>query len=259
MNRTKIPWCDWTWNPIVGCSPASEGCANCYAAAISKRFHLPWGKARFMPERLDQPAKVHKPGRVFVCSMGDLFHETVSREWKQAVFTVACNTPRHTFIFLTKRPERVRDWWIGDVPNVWLGVTAENQARADECVPILADIPAAVRFVSIEPMLGPVSMRRWLPEPCAITPREPCGDCEACAGNASWPTRIHWVIAGPETGPGARECRDEWIEALARESSCFFDKRQRGHWVRREFPNAHADREPASGDTVGRDVGEDSP
>jgi protein gp37 len=222
MNRTKIPWCDWTWNPIVGCSPASEGCANCYAAAISKRFHLPWGKARFMPERLDQPAKVHKPGRVFVCSMGDLFHETVSREWKQAVFTVACNTPRHTFIFLTKRPERVMDWWIGDVPNVWLGVTVENQKRADERVPLLMKIPAAVRFVSVEPMLGPVDLSCWL-----------------ASG------KLSWVIAGPETGPRRRPFDEAWLDGCyGLDAQCrtygaaFFDKRD--EWTRREFPSHNA-------------------
>ena len=213
MNKTGIEWCDWTWNPIAGCSPASEGCNHCYAAAISRRFNRSWGKPVFHPERLDQPARVKKPGRVFVCSMSDLFHESVTREWKQAVFTVACNTPRHTFMFLTKRPERVMDWWIGDVPNIWLGVTAENQARADERIPILLGIPAAVRFVSVEPMLGPVDLTPWLP-------------------------RLDWVIAGPETGPAARTCDPAWIDHLAAHCTAanvpFFDKRP--VWMRREWP-----------------------
>ena len=77
MNRTKIEWCDWTWNPIVGCSPASEGCANCYAAAIARRFGMPWGRPVFRPERLNEPQRVKKPGRIFVCSMSDIGHERV--------------------------------------------------------------------------------------------------------------------------------------------------------------------------------------
>lgn len=233
MNRTKIPWADWTWNPIVGCSPVSEGCANCYAAAISKRFHLPWGSAHFMPERIEQPASVHKPGRVFVCSMSDLFHDSIDDDHINQVFNAMACYDWHTFIVLTKRPERMADWlsenrkWfmggcpIANVeywktwplPNVWLGVTVENQDRANERIPFLLGIPAAVHFVSVEPMLGPVSLGYWV---------MPEGDL------------IDWVIAGPETGPKARRCDDQWIDELAAESPCFFDKRD--HWVRREWP-----------------------
>jgi protein gp37 len=107
MNKTRIEWCDWTWNPIVGCEPISAGCQNCYAASISKRFGLPWGQPVFRPERLEEPLKVEKPARIFVCSMGDFFHAKVLREWKEAVFRVIDRAPRHTFIFLTKRPENV--------------------------------------------------------------------------------------------------------------------------------------------------------
>ena len=125
MNRTKIPWANWTWNPIVGCSPASAGCANCYAAAISKRFNLPWGSAHFAPERLDQPAKVRKPGRVFVCSMADIGHETVKPEWREAVYAAMRGAPWHTFIILTKRPAAL----ACDNPpeNVWMGVSVERE------------------------------------------------------------------------------------------------------------------------------------
>jgi protein gp37 len=233
MNKTKIPWCDWTWNPIVGCSPASEGCANCYAAAISKRFHLPWGSAHFLPERLDQPAKVRKPGRVFVCSMGDLFHESVPDDWIKQVFNAMhpdiLQPSCHTFQILTKRPQRMAEFFKrhtkagGPIAwsNVWLGVTVENQARADERVPILLGIPSAVRFVSVEPMLGPV-------------------DLASAAGVTYWDdpvAGIHWVIAGPETGPKARPCQDAWINALAAESPCFFDKRNpRREWPRGKTP-----------------------
>ena len=215
MNKTKIPWCDWTWNPIVGCSPASEGCAHCYAAAISKPCHLPWGSAHFMPDRLDQPAKVRKPGRVFVCSMADLGHETVKPGWREEIYDAMMRAPWHTYIVLTKRPG---PWMRTVYGPVWIGITIENQARANERVPMLLRIPAAVRFVSVEPMLGPV-------------------DLASAAGVTYWDdpvAGIHWVIAGPETGPKARPCQDAWINALAAESPCFFDKRIGG--LRREWP-----------------------
>ena len=207
MNKTKIEWCDWTWNPIVGCSKVSAGCQNCYAAAISKRYGFPWGQPVFMPERLVEPLKVKAAARIFVCSMSDFFHEKVLREWKEAVFKVMESASQHTFILLTKRPENVMSWWV-ELPNVWLGVTAENQAAVNSRLPILRKITAAVRFVSVEPMLEPVIV---------------------------WP-EVDWVIAGPETGPRARRCPGEWIEALAADSKCFFDKRKEG-WGRREWPN----------------------
>ena len=211
-----IPWADWTWNPIAGCSPISAGCANCYAAALSERFSLPWGEAHFFPERLGQPAKVfphfadgspdlENPYRVFVCSMADLGHETVLPKWREAVCAAMRAAPWHTYIVLTKRPGK----WLESLPAAtWVGVTVEERSqweRADSLVHWFV----GTRFVSVEPMLGPVS---------------PSG----MAGP------IDWVIAGPETGPGARPCHDEWIEELAGESPCFFDKRK--SWKRREFP-----------------------
>lgn len=214
MNKTKIPWCDWTWNPIVGCSPASKGCANCYAAAISKRFHLPWGSAHFAPERLDQPAKVRKPGRVFVCSMADIGHETVKPEWREAVYAAMRAAPWHTFIILTKRPAAL----ACDRPpaNVWMGVSVCEQEE-DGCtwgvLRTRRHHEDRVLFVSVEPMLEPVTFTRWHLRP-------------------------DWVIAGPETGPKARRCDDAWIDALAAESPCFFDKRDK--WTRREFPTHNA-------------------
>lgn len=205
-----IPWCDYTWSPIVGCSPASTGCFNCYAADISRRFRLPWGGPHFRPDRLSEPAKVRKPSRIFVCSMADLFHPAVKVEWKHKIFTAMNNAPQHIFQLLTKRPENVTSFWMPPAANVWLGVTGETQLLADRRWAILSlSIPAAVRFLSVEPMLEPISMRHWATAP-------------------------DWIIAGPETGPGARRCDDAWIDALAAETKCFFDKRQ--SWTRREFP-----------------------
>ena len=209
MNKTGIEWCDYTWNPIVGCSPASTGCANCYAAAISRRFGLPWGEAHFMPERLSQPAKVKKPSRVFVCSMADLGHETVKPEWRGAIYSAMACAPQHTYIVLTKRPGA---WLVGLPRDTWAGVSVEDGTQYER-VDELVHWHVGTTIVSVEPMLGPVTLR-------------------GLAGP------ISWVIAGPETGPKARRCDDAWIDALSSESPCFFDKRER--WTRREFPTGGA-------------------
>ena len=210
MNKTRIEWCDYTWNPIVGCSPTSPGCDHCYAAAIARRFGLPWGAAHFLPERLGQPAAIRKPGRVFVGSMTDLGHETVQPEWRREIAEAMRVAYWHTYIVLTKRP----GIWLEGMPKAcWVGVTVESRAQIfrwrtmlDCCWP---QVP--VRFVSVEPMLGPVSFA-WLP----------------------FDQHPDWVIAGPETGPGARPCDHFAFEELAAESPCFFDKRKGA--TRREFP-----------------------
>ena len=221
MNKTKIPWATHTWNPIVGCSPCSDGCSRCYAAAISKRFHLPWGSAHFMPERLSQPAKEKKPARIFVCSMSDLGHETVEKQWREMIYQVMRDTPWHAYLILTKRPAALACDVIPE--NAWIGVTAENQEQAEKRIPILLSIPAKVHFVSVEPMLEEMSLTRFLPT--GIIPNG--------LGHHQKPY-LALVIAGPENGPGARECRDEWIDRLAAESPCFFDKRD--NFTRREYP-----------------------
>ena len=242
MNRTGIEWCEYTWNPIVGCSPASEGCANCYARRMARRLaanpKLPvttrfayglaladdgreWARPAclmLLPERLGEPARVKKPARIFVCSMSDLGHESVSPGRRQEVVDAMIRAPWHTYIVLTKRPGP----WMRDLPKAcWVGVTAENQARANERIPELLHhgAYAEVRFASVEPMLGPV-------------------DFEGLVLNGVCLDRLDWVIAGPETGRGARECRVEWIGALAEQCENagmpFFDKRKT--WLRREWP-----------------------
>ena len=186
MAQTKIEWADAVWNPVTGCTPISEGCQNCYAERMATRLKGRYGypedepfKVTLHPEKLKEPLKWKKPRRVFVCSMGDLFHEQVPDGYIAKVWEVMSNASQHTFLVLTKRPQRMEDflarlgWYTHDrevnpaeavldeggkytLKNVWLGVTAENQQRADERIPILLQIPAALRFVSIEPMLGPV-------------------------------------------------------------------------------------------------------
>ena len=183
----------------------SAGCANCYAAAISRRFGLPWGKPVFKPERLGEPAKVAKPGRVFVCSMSDLGGATIVAQ--HAVGKAMQAAPWHQYIVLTKRPEMLS---IDVLPSsTWVGVTVEDTAALARW-DVLGKAWPGVTVVSVEPMLEPVSFAS-----CGKTP--------------------DWVIAGPETGPKARPCDDAWIDALADESPCFFDKR-RTVWTRREFP-----------------------
>jgi protein gp37 len=246
VSKTRIEWADSVWNPVTGCSPVSEGCENCYAKRMSKRLAGRYGyskdepfKVTLHPDRLGQPLRWKKPRRIFVCSMGDLFHEDVPNEFIDYVFAVMGRSQQHTFILLTKRPERMREylqagryqqilniayrlkfrpeglgkgidnpkdmrWW----PNVWLGVTAENQQRADERIPILLQIPAAVRFVSVEPMLGVVDLVAALDAAIGIEGKV---EIPAVDGIDNW---LHWVICGGETGPGARPTHPDWVRNL---------------------------------------------
>jgi protein gp37 len=237
MNRTKIEWCDWTWNPIVGCSPASSGCANCYAEAIARRFGMPWDRPAFMKDRLGEPQRVKKPGRVFVCSMSDIGHEKVCPLWRAEIRRAMAAAPWHTYILLTKRPENLvgEDWSL-----CWVGVTAEDQAAADRRVPELLKIRAQVRFVSVEPMLGRVSFR-WQPyahQATGETYRQYL-ERNKIIHHLESLRKLDWIIAGPETGPKARASSRDWFDELA--ADClnagvpFFDKRKVG-WVRREWP-----------------------
>jgi protein gp37 len=176
---TKIEWCmnpDGTpgevWNPVTGCTKVSQGCKNCYAERIAARF---WGERKFTdvqvhPERLEQISHWHKPRRIFVNSMSDLFHPDVPESFLDMVFARMFNNPRHAYMILTKRPERMLEYTThGTFPsgnfearNIWLGVSVENQQAADERIPPLLQTPAAVRFVSCEPLLGPVDLSKYL-------------------------------------------------------------------------------------------------
>lgn len=172
--HSKIEWTDRTWNPIRGCSLVSPGCTNCYAMRQVHRFDHPggpyegltrmtehgpvWtGKVRVVEEALAEPPSWRKPCRVFVNSMSDLFHEGVPAEFIDRVFAVMQLARRHTFQILTKQPHRMA---LHRPPaNVWLGVSVENQATADERIPLLLQTPAAVRFLSVEPLLEAVDLR----------------------------------------------------------------------------------------------------
>jgi len=228
---TKIEWTDETWNPITGCTPISEGCRNCYARRMAHRLRGRCGYPKDDPFRVTlhrdkvyDPHGWRKPRLVFVCSMGDLFHKDVPLDWIEAVWSAMVVAEAHVFQVLTKRPARMLEFvtsWIdhmragskAPVKNIWLGVTAENQARADERIPILLKIPAAVRFVSIEPMLEPVELRSWV-------------------GKGDMPY-LDWVIVGAETGPGKRPMKTEWALDVKRQCEAagvpfFFKKDSQG-------------------------------
>lgn len=214
---TKIEWCEETWNVVTGCTPVSEGCQNCYAKRMANRLRGRFGypedepfRVTLHPDKLEQPLKWKKPRKIFVCSMGDLFHEDVPFMFITNIMGVINACKHHTFIILTKRPDNIINYldWLNKLagkeslstgwpfPNVWLGVTAENQEATDKRIPILLQIPAKVRFVSVEPMVGPVRLKT---ERDLINPNDICLD---------------WVIAGAESGPGARPMQIEWARDL---------------------------------------------
>lgn len=258
--KTKIEWATHTWNPVTGCTPISEGCEHCYAARMAKRLagrcgypqDDPFRPGTFHANRLNDPLKIKKSSMIFVCSMGDLFHEDVSELIIDEILDVIAACPQHVFIMLTKRPQNIeqklyastpkcgcRHLGGGDyMPNVWLGVTAENQARAEERIPILLSIPAAVRFVSVEPMLGPVDLNRagaiWADMNGSIRPeyQQPC-------------RTIDWVICGGETGTGARPMHPDWARSLrdqCKSASVPFFFKSMGDWWRNTHGYARCDK-----------------
>lgn len=268
MGKSKIEWTDAVWNPVTGCTPISEGCKNCYAERMAKRLRGRAGypadesfRVTLHPDRLDQPLHWRKPRRIFVCSMGDLFHEDVDFKFIAAVFGIMAVCPQHTFIILTKRPQIMKnffDWTVNfdgkyafyhpsnqlraccdaahhyagyfyntalfpstdtpwPLPNVYLGVTAENQEQADKRIPILLQVPAAVRFVSVEPMLGPVNIEPFIEGTCLfcygqgeVGPRTPCKSCNGTGEGG----KLGWIVCGGESGPGARPIHPDWARKV---------------------------------------------
>ena len=214
MDRSAIEWTDSTWNPVTGCTKVSPGCAYCYAEAITLRFRrggpfLPGlSTIRLHPDRLAIPEKWRAPRRVFVNSMSDLFHEDVPLEFIQRVFEVMERASRHTFQILTKREVRLHSLApkIHWPANVWMGVSVENQFWADKRIPYLLQVPARVRFLSVEPLLKPVDLRPYLDS-------------------------LQWVIVGGESGPRARPIHADWIRQIrddCRESNVPFFFKQWG-------------------------------
>ena len=250
MSDTKIEWADRTWNPITGCSPVSEGCQNCYAARMTKRLAGRFGypkddpfKVTFHPDKLDQPLLWKKPKRIFVCSMGDLFHDEVSFEMLELIFENIKKAPQHIYILLTKRPYNVLKFlkhWNEQtfIPaghpyeildkNIWIGVTCENQKTADERIPILLEIPATVKFISAEPMLESINLHTFTGK---------YKDCKKINKRIfeRYIDKLNWVICGSETGPRARIMKNEWARDLlaqCRQASVpFFIKKLSGNQI----------------------------
>jgi protein gp37 len=226
MAETSIEWTDATWNPVAGCTVLTAGCTNCYAMRMAARLdamgtkkyrgltrksgkRAVWtGKIRLDHASLDAPKAWFKPRKVFVNSMSDLFHDDVPMEFIAKVWAVMKETPRHTFQILTKRPERMAEVLSQPafeiLSNVWLGASVED-GRVLHRLDALRCVPAAIRFVSLEPLIGSVA----------------AGDL---AG-------IHWAIVGGESGPRAREMNPNWvdeIEAMCRRSGTAFFFKQWG-------------------------------
>ncbi|TPM41575.1 phage Gp37/Gp68 family protein [Mesorhizobium sp. B2-3-4] len=333
-DKSPIEWTDATWNPIVGCSIVSPGCTNCYAMKMAGRIeamarggerseqgsknpgakhyagttkkvngNTVWtGKLALAPEKtLLQPLAWRAPRRIFVNSMGDLFHEDVPDEWIDRVFAVMALAPQHTFQVLTKRAKRMREYFaetwqrparaaleidgmtipaqpvgvtdrwhqidlaidrvtedtlfdddrfwtpqgslIGrpawprqPLPNVWLGISAERQQEADERIPDLLATPAAIRFVSAEPLLGPINFRRIRVAPdhhTIIDALEGYAIADAISGSGQERTMLDWIIAGGESGHQARAMHPAWPRSIRDQCAAagvsFFFK-QWGEW-----------------------------
>lgn len=244
MGNTKIEWATSVWNPVTGCDPndgyQSESCINCYARRMSKRLKGRFGypaddpfKVTFHLDKLDQPYRWKKPRRIFVCSMGDLFHKDVKDEWLNKIIGTLGDglLSHHTFIILTKRPKRMAEqfksldmrWWS----NTWLGVTAENQKRWDERKFFL-NIPAAKHIVSLEPLLGDIKYLTSFRCPSCghiygfhestkatrLQCPNDCGRVIPCNEIKNHIIMPDWVIAGCESGPKRRLSKLEWFASL---------------------------------------------
>lgn len=274
MTDTKIEWADKVWNPVIGCTAVSPGCANCYAVSMAHRhasnpklgdtYHgltvkhpngiVGWsGQVKCLSERLKQPLRWKQPSRIFVNSMSDIFHPDVPDKFIDKVFAVMAQAQHHVFQVLTKRPQRMREYfseiefrtemvgiqaehisgfdrfiwhdddsgnadprWPFPLKNVWLGTSVENQATADERIPLLLQTPAAVHWISAEPLLGPVTIGHdYLPS------------------MESFGNTLDWVVCGGESGPNARPMHPDWARGLRDQCKAadvpFFFK-QWGEW-----------------------------
>lgn len=235
--KTHIEWTEATWNPVTGCSKISAGCKNCYAERMAKRLHA-MGSPRYADgfsvtlhhDLIDAPKSWKTPRVIFVNSMSDLFHELVPLDFIQRVFASMRACPQHTFQILTKRSARLLqlsfklDW----APNVWMGVSVED-SRVVHRIRDLQRVPAAVRFLSLEPLIGPVG----------ILPLE----------------GIDWAIIGGESGPEAREMKIEWVRDIFRQcrraDTAFFFKQWGGvrkHLTGRELAGKTYDEMPTPKD-----------
>lgn len=214
MNRTKIEWCDYTWNPVTGCwGPGGSydkptWCSYCYARQLAQRFDNNGFTPTFHQKRLNQPKLVYKPARIFVCSMADLFGDWVPEEWIAEVQQVSHDCPQHTFMFLTKNPKRYQEFnpWP---ENCWVGATVTNQQDFTDRIPGLLKAQALVRFISAEPLTGAIAL-----EKCWGLSFERMGS--AILSGHPLLRRIQWLIIGALTGPRSTIYRPDgkWVWSL---------------------------------------------
>ncbi|PRH13499.1 phage Gp37/Gp68 family protein [Burkholderia gladioli] len=266
--NSKIEWCDHTFNPWIGCTKISPGCDNCYAEAMmDTRLHkVKWGprgqRVRTSAANWREPVRWNakheeffaahgRRQRVFCSSLADVFDNAVDPAWRADLFRLIADTPNLDWLLLTKRIGNVAGM-VQDVAdrlffeakrpailpdNVWLGATIVNQAEADRDIPKLLAVPASVRFLSIEPMLGPIDLlwpeTLWPDGPTRCCSGHECG----CGGQPIDPWLIYgvnWVIAGGESGPGARPAHPAWFRSLrdqCAEAHVAFFFKQWGHWT----------------------------
>ncbi|MCP5047390.1 MAG: phage Gp37/Gp68 family protein [bacterium] len=196
MAKSSIEWTEATWNPVTGCTKISAGCKHCYAERMSKRLQA-MGAVRYKnafeltlhPHVLKEPYSWRKSRTVFVNSMSDLFHKDIPLEFIQEIFKVMNDNPRHTFQVLTKRAHLLQQYnkeltWSD---NIWMGVTVENSKNLDR-IDLLRETDAVVKFLSIEPLIGPIDRINL--------------------------NQIDWVVVGGESGPGARPMKEEWVSSI---------------------------------------------
>ena len=216
MSTTKIEWTDATWNPVTGCNKTSEGCVHCYAEVMARRLNA-MGTEKYKngfqvtlhEDALNEPKKWRKPRNIFVCSMSDLFHRDVPFDFVDKVMQVIKDTPQHRYQLLTKRAERMKDYFMTrEVPkNVWVGVTVEVQTSKSRIDALRTIKNAPTRFLSCEPLL------------------EDLGELDL--------TGIDWIIVGGESGLQARPMKEEWVKGIKAQcdaaNKAFFFK-QWGTW-----------------------------
>lgn len=250
-DRSSIEWTDATWNPIRGCTRVSEGCRNCYAERLAARFSRPgdpfeglakwtasreprWtGKVITVEHHLKDPIRWKDPRRIFVNSMSDLFHEALPFDDVLAIIDVMRQAPQHIYQILTKRPVRMQEFFTdvwGEIPpaNWWLGVSAEDQETAVARIPVLQNTPATVRWVSLEPLLGPIVLGHDEPE---VGPVSWLAGIQGCDPPIDG---IDWVVVGGESGPGARPMHPAWARSIRDECTQFrtpFFFKQWGEWA----------------------------
>jgi protein gp37 len=255
-DRSAIEWTQATWNPVTGCDRISPGCQHCYALTLARRLKA-MGQAKYQadgrpptsgpgfgvalhPHTLGEPRRWRRPRRIFVCSMADLFHARVPDAFIAQVFATMAATPQHTYQVLTKRPGRMARLLGSDafpqavfdhtvaahgatsltwpLSNVWLGTSVEDQQRANQRIPNLLAAPAVTRFLSCEPLLGPIDLGLASSQQTAPTNGRGLTRTTVhlthCCQRPLRDAELHWIIAGGESGPSHRPVDPAWVRSL---------------------------------------------